>query len=401
VTGLEDKSTGATGQDTYLYDPYGQNEKVAPPDPTVTTPPDDLGLSGAAQDNPFRFEGFYYDAGVKAYDMQAREYRPDLGHFLSQDRFESAVADDFLQADPLTQNRYAFAGGNPVNNVEFDGHGWGNDVLGALNSVASGVGSSVSPRGHGSSGAAPSAPAPLRLYNVGGGVFLVARPPPPRAAALNAAATFIRRGPCFVRACSNEDRLGLTEEAYRRILNGVNPGGLVAFGSQVDGSVESTDDLTNLLTATSGARLAFGIGRALFAGIASREGAGTLARVAAGDAGQAAKAGEEGVAGATAFHHTTTATVESIMRQGLRPGSYVTPTPTPGLSPLQAHIELALNPAGGVRNAVIDVDLGGLRRAGYEIPRVTRVTGAYKMAGGGYEMQFPYEIPPKYLSVRP
>ncbi len=27
-----------------------------------------------------------------------------------------------LQADPLTQNRYAFAGGNPVTNVEFDGH---------------------------------------------------------------------------------------------------------------------------------------------------------------------------------------------------------------------------------------------------------------------------------------
>jgi hypothetical protein len=27
-----------------------------------------------------------------------------------------------MQADPLTQNRYAFAGANPVNNIEFDGH---------------------------------------------------------------------------------------------------------------------------------------------------------------------------------------------------------------------------------------------------------------------------------------
>jgi hypothetical protein len=26
--------------------------------------------------------------------------------------------------------------------------------------------------------------------------------------------------------------------------------------------------------------------------------------------------------------------------------------------------------------------------------------GAYKMAGGGYETQFPYEIPPEYLAVR-
>jgi RHS repeat-associated protein len=66
--------------------------------------------------------GFYFDSGVKSYDMQAREYRPDSGRFLSQDRYESAAADQTLQADPLTQNRYAFAGGNPVNNVEFDGH---------------------------------------------------------------------------------------------------------------------------------------------------------------------------------------------------------------------------------------------------------------------------------------
>ena len=54
--------------------------------------------------------------------MQARQYRPDSGTFLSQDRFESAGADLALQSDPLTQNRYAFAGGNPVSSVEFDGH---------------------------------------------------------------------------------------------------------------------------------------------------------------------------------------------------------------------------------------------------------------------------------------
>lgn len=123
VMGLEDSSGGfgIAGQDTYLYDPYGEPDKVIPPssDPTNTIDP---GLSQAAKDNPFRFEGFYYDSGVKTYDMQARQYRPDVARFLSQDRFESATGDQFLQADPLTQNRYAFAGGNPVNNVEFDGH---------------------------------------------------------------------------------------------------------------------------------------------------------------------------------------------------------------------------------------------------------------------------------------
>jgi len=56
--------------------------------------------------------------------MQARSYRPDLGQFLSEDRFEAAGLDLFLQADPLTQNRYAFAGGNPVSRVEWDGHNW-------------------------------------------------------------------------------------------------------------------------------------------------------------------------------------------------------------------------------------------------------------------------------------
>jgi RHS repeat-associated protein len=120
VEGLEDPNGGfgdPAKPDTYLYDPYGESENVG-----TATEKNDPGLSDAAKDNPFRFEGFYYDSGVKTYDMQARNYRPDIGRFLSQDRYESAAGDELLQADPLTQNRYAFAGGNPVMNVEFDGH---------------------------------------------------------------------------------------------------------------------------------------------------------------------------------------------------------------------------------------------------------------------------------------
>jgi len=79
-------------------------------------------LSDEAKDNPFRFEGFYYDSGLKTYDMRARPYRPDVGRFMTQDRFEASAGDLTLQSDALTQNRYAFAGGNPVNNIEFDGH---------------------------------------------------------------------------------------------------------------------------------------------------------------------------------------------------------------------------------------------------------------------------------------
>ena len=54
--------------------------------------------------------------------MQARPYRPDIGRFLTQDRFEAGSGDFALQSDPMTNNRYAFASANPVNNIEFDGH---------------------------------------------------------------------------------------------------------------------------------------------------------------------------------------------------------------------------------------------------------------------------------------
>jgi RHS repeat-associated protein len=54
--------------------------------------------------------------------MRAPPYRPDIGRFLTEDRFEAAAGDVALQSEPLTNNRYAFAGGNPVNHIEFDGH---------------------------------------------------------------------------------------------------------------------------------------------------------------------------------------------------------------------------------------------------------------------------------------
>jgi RHS repeat-associated protein len=108
VEGLESSDGALATNNTYNYDPYGEI--------------DASGMSDEAKAAPFRFQGFYSDTAVQTYDMQARSYRPDVGRFLSQDRFEAASADIALQSDPLTQNRYAFAGGNPINNVEFDGH---------------------------------------------------------------------------------------------------------------------------------------------------------------------------------------------------------------------------------------------------------------------------------------
>jgi RHS repeat-associated protein len=114
-----------------------------------------------------------------------------------------------------------------------------------------------------------------------------------------------------------------------------------------------------------------------------------------GGAGAADLSAAEGMVGAKAFHFTTEEFAASILENGLRPGSYL--TPTSGLSPIQASIELALNPAGGARNVMLEIDLQGLRAAGYEIPQATRVSGQFGMAGGGYEMQFPYSIPKEFI----
>lgn len=113
VTGLEDPDGSIADRQRYDYDPYG--ELLAASDSGQAP-------SGDALLNPFRFEGFYYDANVGSYDMQARSYRPEYGRFLQRDQYASASADLGLVSDPLTQNRYAFAGGNPVTNIETDGH---------------------------------------------------------------------------------------------------------------------------------------------------------------------------------------------------------------------------------------------------------------------------------------
>jgi RHS repeat-associated protein len=98
-----------------------------------------------------------------------------------------------------------------------------------------------------------------------------------------------------------------------------------------------------------------------------------------------------------AFHYTSAEAAESIMRSGLRPGSYATPNGE--LSGLQAQIDLALPPNRGLPDAAVQVDVAGLHAAGYEIPDVTQVTRSFGMPGGGWEMQFPYEVPSQFLKV--
>ena len=120
------------------------------------------------------------------------------------------------------------------------------------------------------------------------------------------------------------------------------------------------------------------------------------------DVGDTAPA-SEGVT--TASSYTYNKYVDSIEQNGMRPGTFA--TPSSGLSPLQAQIELSLSPERGLPDVEVEIDLEALQNAGYTIPSITRisnvVTGAsgrvYSMPGGGYEMQFPYPIPPQFIKV--
>ncbi|WP_040598505.1 RHS repeat domain-containing protein [Patulibacter medicamentivorans] len=111
VVGLEAPSDGRVDEDNeYRTDPFG--------DPVAR---EGL-LDEGAQENPFRFQGFYKDQDTGTYDMQARSYRTDIGQFLQQDRFMDPQADLQLAADPLTSARYSFTAGNPATRAEYDGH---------------------------------------------------------------------------------------------------------------------------------------------------------------------------------------------------------------------------------------------------------------------------------------
>ncbi|MFI0480110.1 nucleic acid/nucleotide deaminase domain-containing protein [Actinomadura sp. 9N215] len=113
----EDGNTRAT----YGYTAYGKN------DASKFT-----GVDKASADRPevepynaYRFNAHRFDSATGTYDMGFRNYDPGLNRFLTRDMYMGALSDMALTTDPFTGSRYAFAGGNPISNVELDGHGFG------------------------------------------------------------------------------------------------------------------------------------------------------------------------------------------------------------------------------------------------------------------------------------
>ncbi|WP_052338008.1 RHS repeat-associated core domain-containing protein [Intrasporangium calvum] len=111
------KQDGST-RATYGYSAYGSDDTArftGIDKPTVGEP-------GAEGYNVYRFNAKRWDAASGVYDMGFRDYDPGLNRFTTRDMYNGALADLNLAADPFNGNRYGFAGGNPINRIELDGH---------------------------------------------------------------------------------------------------------------------------------------------------------------------------------------------------------------------------------------------------------------------------------------
>ena len=113
---------GGQVQASYGYSAYGgEDEELTKGDNAATT---------LEPLNSYRYSAARMDTGMDrgqeeggdrfGLDFGARRYGPDTTRFIQQDLYYSALGDLSLTLDPLTQNRYSLAGGNPVSYVEVD-----------------------------------------------------------------------------------------------------------------------------------------------------------------------------------------------------------------------------------------------------------------------------------------
>ncbi|MGP3637040.1 golvesin C-terminal-like domain-containing protein [Streptomyces sp. 24-1644] len=106
---------------TYGYTAYGAQDDTQM---SGADKPGAGGGAGAEPYNAYRFNSARVDTASGNYNMGFRTYSTGMNRFLSRDMYNGALSDMRLASDPVTGNRYAFAGGNPLSNVELDGHSW-------------------------------------------------------------------------------------------------------------------------------------------------------------------------------------------------------------------------------------------------------------------------------------
>lgn len=95
----------------YAYDPYGTEKEK------LTT------SIASKWESRLRFQMAPSDPKFGVYNLGGRLLNPGINRFVGADSYIGAAANLGLAADPLTGNRYIYAGGNPAGMID-DGHGW-------------------------------------------------------------------------------------------------------------------------------------------------------------------------------------------------------------------------------------------------------------------------------------
>ena len=106
---------------TYTYDAWGNvTTKI-----TSGTSSKDRNI---ANNNPFRYRGYYYDTDIGMYYLQSRYYNPEWGRFLSADSYDVIT---ITPMDLTDKNLFAYCDNNPITRIDEDGEFW-NVVAGAV-----------------------------------------------------------------------------------------------------------------------------------------------------------------------------------------------------------------------------------------------------------------------------
>ncbi|WP_052314843.1 RHS repeat-associated core domain-containing protein [Desulfosporosinus meridiei] len=103
---------------SYSYDPWGKVLSVTE--------------NAAVAGQPIRYASYAYDTETQLYYLQARYYDPETARFISRD------PDGGDQDNPISQNLYAYANDDPVNNVDPDGQ-WAWLIGAAVSATISGA----------------------------------------------------------------------------------------------------------------------------------------------------------------------------------------------------------------------------------------------------------------------
>jgi len=135
--------TSQKGVQSYLYDGRGNVTNLTGERGTnVVSYSYDLygtAYASAKTDNPYTYHAEYTDDLTGNQYLRARYYDPGSGTFLTRDSDLGSLL------EPLSQNRYTYAGNDPVNLEDPSGHGWLRNVARkVVSGVRQGAGNVVS-----------------------------------------------------------------------------------------------------------------------------------------------------------------------------------------------------------------------------------------------------------------